>query len=400
MRIAIAGQTYRPPLNGQGVFTIHLAERLAQAGHQVMVLMPSERGRAYQSCQNGVLIRAITAIPLYPFYTDVHVTPWPGRQVGPQLDEFQPDIVHLQDHYPLCRSVLHAARRRGLAVIGTNHFLPENILLELPFFSLWQTPLKRLLWKWVLAVFNQVDIVTTPTETAAKILGRQNLPVPIQAISCGVDLDHFRPDTRLNRVELRLRYGLDPHATLLLYVGRLDREKRVDLLVEALHRLHRPDLQLAVAGRGTQATAWQTLARRLELGRQVVFTGYVPAEDLVALLNSADIFCMPSDAELQSIATLEAMGTGRPIIAAAAGALPELVKNGVNGYLFQADQVEDAARCIAKLADQPERWAALGTASRAIVQRHDLSQTVQQYERLYYSLTEVWAQPGFKTNLR
>ena len=143
MRIAIAGQTYKPALNGQGVFTIHLAEGLAHLGHQVMVLMPSDRGRTYHTCQNGVLIQAITAIPLYPFYPQVHVTPLPGLQVGPRLDEFQPELVHIQDHYPLCRSALHAARRRGLVVVGTNHFLPENILLELPLFSFWQAPLKR-----------------------------------------------------------------------------------------------------------------------------------------------------------------------------------------------------------------------------------------------------------------
>ena len=73
MRIAIAGQTYKPALNGQGVFTIHLAEGLAHLGHQVMVLMPSDRGRTYHTCQNGVLIQAITAIPLYPFYPQVHL---------------------------------------------------------------------------------------------------------------------------------------------------------------------------------------------------------------------------------------------------------------------------------------------------------------------------------------
>jgi 1,2-diacylglycerol 3-alpha-glucosyltransferase len=383
VRIAIAGQTYKPALNGQGVFTIHLAEGLAQLGHQVMVLMPSDRGRAYQAVQNKVLVQAITAVSLAPFYPQVHVTPAPGFQVGPRLDEFRPELVHIQDHYPLCRSMLQAARRRDLPVIGTNHFLPENILLELPLFSRWQIPLDRFLWKWVLNVFDQVDIVTTPTETAAKILGQQNLQVPVQAISCGVDLRYFQPDAQLNRVDMRLRYGLDPQCTLLLYVGRLDREKRVDLLLQALHRLHRPDLQLAVAGRGARAATLQTLTRRLELDQQVVFTGYVPDQDLVALLNSADIFCMPSDAELQSIATLEAMGTGRPIIAAAAGALPELVKNGVNGYLFRADEAEDAARCIAKLADQPEAWAAMGAASRTMVQPHDLSQTLQHYERLY-----------------
>jgi 1,2-diacylglycerol 3-alpha-glucosyltransferase len=389
MRIVIAGQTFNPATNGQGVFTIQLAEGLAQTGHQVMVVMPSDRIHAYRVSRNGVCIQAITAIPLAPPYSDVYVTPLPGAQVSRLLDEFRPDIVHIQDHYPLSRGVLHAALERELPIVGSNHFLPENITYHVPIFS--RTPALRallhgLLWKPVLDVLNQVDVVTTPTETGAAILHQQGIQVPVRVISCGVDLDRFRPDACVNRIELRLRYGLDPQRTIFLFVGRLDREKRLDVLIRAWHRLNRDDLQLAIAGRGRHTQALQALARQLMLGRRVVFTGYVPAEDLPALLNSVDIFAMPSEAELLSIATLEAMGTGRPVLAANAQALPELVENGVNGYLFRASNVEDAARCIAELADHPESWAAMGTASRRIVQRHSLSNTIQRYEELYRAL--------------
>jgi glycosyltransferase involved in cell wall biosynthesis len=124
MRLMIAGQTYDPKINGPGVFTVHLAEGLAHRGHEVMMIIPSNRRRAYGSLVKGVQIRPIRAISLAPFYRDVSVTPWPSRQVGVLLDQFHPDIVHIQDHYPLCRGVLHAARARGRPVVGTNHFLP------------------------------------------------------------------------------------------------------------------------------------------------------------------------------------------------------------------------------------------------------------------------------------
>ena len=118
----------------------------------------------------------------------------------------------------------------------------------------------------------------------------------------------------------------------------------------------------------------------------MVFTGYVPAQDLPALLNSIDIFAMPSEAELQSIATLEAMGTGRPVLAADAQALPELVKNGVNGYLFKAGDVDDAARRIGQLTDEREYWPAMGAASLTLVRPHSLGNTLLRYEDLYRSL--------------
>jgi glycosyltransferase involved in cell wall biosynthesis len=393
MRIVIAGQTYHPTLNGQGAFTVHLVKGLIQAGHQVMVIRPSDRIHAYRTSRNNLHVRAIIAIPLAPPpYSNVCVTPLPGVQAGRLLDEFQPEIVHIQDHYPLCRGVLHAALKRDLRVVGTNNFLPENIIPYVPIFSrsaALRALLKHILWKMVLDVFNRVDVATAATETAARILRQQGLKVPVQAISSGVDLDYFRPDPSVNRTETRVRYGLDPRRIIFLYVGRIDREKRLDILLRAFHRLNREDLQLAIAGRGRNLKALQSLARQLGLGQHAVFTGYVPSKDLPALLNSADIFAMPSEAELQSIATLEAMGTGRPVLAANARALPELVENGVNGYLFRAGDVEDAARRIAKLADHPESWARMGAASLKIVHPHSLSNTLQCYQELYRSLNSI-----------
>jgi 1,2-diacylglycerol 3-alpha-glucosyltransferase len=393
MRIVIAGQTYHPTLNGQGAFTVHLVEGLIQADHQVMVIRPSDRIYAYRTSRNNLHVRAIIAIPLAPPpYSNVCVTPLPGVQAGRLLDEFQPEIVHIQDHYPLCRGVLHAALKRDLRVVGTNNFLPENIIPYVPIFShsaALRAFLKHILWKMVLDVFNRVDVTTAATETAARILRQQGLKVPVQAISSGVDLNYFRPDPGVNRTEIRVRYGLDPRRIIFLYVGRIDREKRLDILLRAFHRLNRDDLQLGIAGRGRNLKALQSLARQLGLGQHAVFTGYIPSKDLPALLNSADIFAMPSEAELQSIATLEAMGTGRPVLAANARALPELVENGVNGYLFRAGDVEDAAQRIAELADHPESWAKMGAASLKIAHPHSLSNTLQRYQELYHSLNSI-----------
>ena len=386
MRVLMAGQTYRPATNGAAVFTVHLAEGLARAGHSVLVLMPSDRGYAYSATFDGVHVRAVSALSLAPFYPDIYVTFLPGHDVGRALDEFQPDVVHIQDHYPLSRAVLKRARQRRLPVVGTNNFLPGNMLPQMPLPACSRPLLEQILWKTVLDVFNQVDVVTAATETSATILRQQGVRRPVQVISSGVDLARFRPDPDLDRAAVRRRYGLDPGRTLFLFVSRLDPEKRVDLLLRALYRLGRDDVQLAVAGRGRQLRELQALADSLGLGQRVVFTGFVPGCDLPGLLNSADIFVMPGEAELQSIATLEAMATGRPVLAANACALPELVHNGVNGYLFRAGDVGDATHCMARLLAERERWAAMGEASLAIARSHELSNTIRSYEALYHQM--------------
>jgi 1,2-diacylglycerol 3-alpha-glucosyltransferase len=388
MRILIASQTYDLHTNGQGVFAVHLAEGLVEAGEQVMVLMPSDRFSAYQTTRNGVLIRAITALSLSPLYDDVHVTPFPGPQIVKWLQEFQPDVIHIQDHYPLCSAVVDAASQRDLPIVGTNHFLPDNIIMNVELFNQFHDISQEVLWKTVLRVYNRLTLTTAPTETAVHILEQNGLQTPARAVSCGVDLNRFRPDPEIDIAKLRKRYHIDPDKIVFLYVGRLDLEKRLDVLLHALKQSGRTDIQIAIAGHGERKKVLLELVEELALDSRVVFTGYVPDEDLPKLYNSVDYFAMPSEAELQSIATLEAMGTGRPVLAANARALPELVKHKINGYLFQCDDPADAAKGLEWLADQKPNWQALSQASLEIVSKHDIQRTIRRYQEIYRTLAD------------
>ena len=179
------------------------------------------------------------------------------------------------------------------------------------------------------------------------------------------------------------RYGLDTERITFLFVGRVDAEKRVDVLIRAVKKLQRPDIQLAVTGSGAALPTYQALAEELGVQDQVRFTGFVPDVDLPQLLNSVDIFAMPSEAELLSIASLEAMASARPLLLARSKALPELVMTGRNGYLFTAGDVDDAARCMELLANHPEQRRQMGAASLEQVQSHSLANVLKRYEELY-----------------
>jgi 1,2-diacylglycerol 3-alpha-glucosyltransferase len=390
VRIIISGQTYFPAANGQAVFTARLAEGLAQSGHAVMVVVPSDHVSSYSIERNGVRVEGLAAAPLGASYPDAYVALMPAARVRQLFDEFAPDVVHIQDHYPLSRRVMMEAHRRHLPVAGTNHFLPANIIHYINKVPWTRDLVERLLWWTMIQAYEKVDVITTPTRTAASILKGRGLAVPVLPISCGVDLARFRPMPALDRAGVRAEFDLDPTKILIMFVGRVDQEKRVDLLLQAIACLGRPDLQLAVVGTGRYDE--EIHAQAAELGllaeKRVVFTGRVAGEDLPRLLNAADLFVMPSEAELQSIATLEAMACGLPVLAADANALPELVANGVNGFLFRPGDVEDAAHRIAQFADAPETWPAMGRASRARVRRHSLTMTLQRYIALYRTLAQ------------
>src|SRR5258706_2185480 len=390
LKILIASQVYSDG-NGQGGFALRLAENLAMQGHHVRVLTPSERPKSYSDRVNGVQVDYIAAIHLSIIHPAIYFTPWPFPRVKNIFQDFSPDIVHIQDHYPLSYSVAQEARRHSTPVIGTNHFLPENLL---PF--LIRSPRLRslagwFLWKIMLSVFNQLDAATTPSHAAAEILRKQDIHFPVQAISNGLDTQRFAFDPKVDRNSIRSKYGLTTDKALFLYVGRLDGEKRVDILVEAASIVSNSNFQLAIAGNGLRDQALRYQARNLGVEKCIVFLGYIPAADLPALYMSADIFVMPSSAELQSIATLEAMGCGKPVLAANARALPELVEHGVNGYLFESDNATDAAYWMKQFLERPKQWPAMGKAGIVRSQSHSLNNTVRAYEEYYQMVIEKQA---------
>ncbi len=153
--------------------------------------------------------------------------------------------------------------------------------------------------------------------------------------------------------------------------------------------VQRSDFQLAIVGQGLYGQLLEKQVQTLGLQERVVFIGFVEPEYLPALYNSADIFVMPSPEELQSIATLEAMACGKPILAADGRALPELVEPGVNGYLFQPAQPEDAARKMNQLIEEREKWSAMGQASFERSQGHSLQNTITHYEEQYRMTAET-----------
>ena len=383
MRIMIAVTPQYIAFHGQAIFTVNLCEGLAKNGHTVQALVASETGKPYRTERNAVQIEALTSLSLKLFHPDAFLPLFSARAVRAAILAFKPDIIHIQDHYPVCRNAVLAARRLGIKVIGTNHFMPENLAPYVPVLSLVKPVFNWVLWRWMRETYDRLEAVACPSRTAAGLLHKVGVRPPVFPISCGANIRHFHPDPSVNRSAWCSRYGIDPSKKIFFFVGRVDREKRLDVLLHALKRLNREDIQLVIAGKGAYRAQLINLADELRLGNKVHFTGFLPNEDLPSVLNSIDVFAMPSEAELLSISTLQAMGCSRPVLAANAVALPELVTEDLNGMLFKPGDVADAARCMQWFANHRERWPGMGAASLEKVQVHSLENIVRQYEILY-----------------
>lgn len=386
MRILITGCTYYPSRNGQSIFTINLAEGLAAQGNHVLAVIPSLDGKETFFERNGVLVQKIRSMDLSWIHPETTMSFFPGPQVRDILDEFHPDIIHIHDHYPISNTFVQEAKKRDIRIVGTNHFVPDNLAPYVPGSTHFISLLSKIMWKWMLFTFNQMDFATAPSRTAAEILREQKIKLPVYPISCGVDTKRFKPKSDIDKAFWRKKYNLDPSKPIFLFVGRVDFEKKIDVLIRALKIRNKDDMQLAIAGGGSNKNHLENLVKTLDLEKQVRFLGYVPNEDLPSLINAIDIFTMPSEAELLSIASLEAMACAKPLLLAKARALPELVHDGENGYLFKAGSASDAAAKIDLLIQQSANWQTMGSKSLHLAQSHTLENTIEAYSMLYYAL--------------
>ncbi|MBI2001761.1 MAG: glycosyltransferase, partial [candidate division NC10 bacterium] len=334
MRIMIATETYSPCLNGPAVFTRRLAAGLADRGHAVAVVAPSPSGRFYTETEGKDLtVIRMRSIPTP--YPDQRCALLTRRGAKALLSEFRPDLLHIQNHFVLGRTLARAAKASRIPVLGTNHFLPENMLPHAPGVLLRWGATRRLVhhevWRHFVRAYERLDAVTVPSHTAANLVRARGLKGPVHVISNGVEVARFRPPARQEPASSDGR-AIRPS---ILYVGRLDSDKGLEVLIRAMpYVLEHQAADLLLCGKGVHEPPLRRLVESLTIAANVRFTGVVPDDELPRTYRAATVFVMPSPNELQSLATLEALASGVPVIAANALALPELVHEGGNGFLF------------------------------------------------------------------
>jgi 1,2-diacylglycerol 3-alpha-glucosyltransferase len=280
MRILITTSSNYVAFHGQAIFTINLAEGLVKNGHKVVVAAGSERGESYSEDKNSVRLETVKAISLKLFHPDSYLTLFPSMSVGRIIESFKPDVVHIQDHYPLSRAMVLAAKRRGIRVVGTNHFMPENLAPYVPYISSIKPFYNWILWHWMREVYDRLDGIAAPSRIAANILKNVGVRPPVRHISCGINTELFRPDPSVDRLTWRNRYAIDPDCTIFFFVGRVDREKRLDVIINALDLIDRNDIRFVIAGNGAAKASLITLVKKLGLEKKVQFSGFIPNSDL------------------------------------------------------------------------------------------------------------------------
>ncbi|MGO3148151.1 MAG: glycosyltransferase [Leucobacter sp.] len=379
LRILIGCDTFAPDVNGAARFAERLAAGLVQRGHDVHVMAPAKKHRLsgpFVETIEGeqMTVHRIPSFRWYPHDWLRFVLPWRAKRYSKQvLDLVRPDVLHLQSHLVIGRGLSVEGARRKIRIVATNHIMPENVLD----FTLLPERAKRVFvrWGWRQAdrILRNAAAITTPTRRAADFLERNTHRRGVLPVSCGLRASDYTS-------------VIGPRQTnRIVFVGRVTLEKEIDVIIRAMTRLD-PELNVSftVVGDGDQRKSIEKLVAELGLEGRVHFTGRVSDDELRRHLTEASMFVIASIAELQSIATMEAMASGLPIVAADAMALPHLVHNGENGFLFQAGNDRELADAITKvLRFSPEGYEQMQRASLEAVKVHDIDRTLDVFEGLY-----------------
>jgi glycosyltransferase involved in cell wall biosynthesis len=374
-------------VSGISMAVCQLAEGLAERGHQVLVLAASERGKPHTDDTANLRLTRLRSFPT-PLRVGQRWCWWQRRILMRHLSAFRPEVVHLHDPTLGALQVPGPIHQLGLPLAITVHALPINVVHIVHAPRRLQRWIELCLWHLAARRLVCFDAVVTPSEYAAASYARHAGGHPL-AISNGVNLQRFHPSLAPadERASLAERFGLDPSRPIILHVGRIDREKDVDVVIRAAARaLHQVDGQLLVVGDGNDRQRLMALARELGIGDRTVFAGFLGRDVLPQAYRLATVFALSTRIEAEGIVVLEAAASGLPIVAVRATSMPELVERTGCGYLVEPGDAEGMAECLVDLLRNPAHREQLKQAALALARQHSYEITLDLHEALYRRL--------------
>lgn len=372
LRIAVFSDSFLPILNGVSVSIDALVTELRNRGHSVHVYTasspsyrdPDPNTYRFNAVETMVAPHYPLAIP--PFYSMLR-----------KFRKHQYDLIHSHTPFTIGFVGLRWAESHGLPIVSTYHTLYDRYAHYIPLFP--KRYLRFKIAKHTNFYYNNVDHVITPSEAAMKWLQRHSVTTDITVIPTGA------PRRRLmDRSEVRNSLGIPPEHRILLYVGRLAREKNLGVLFEmaAIAFQSDPSLRLWLVGDGPYRDECAAMVRRLGIGDRVKFVGFVPRPEVDPYYEAADLFVFSSITETQGLVVQEAMAYGVPAVAVAGGGASAGIVEGENGFTVRHDAGEFAERVVSLLADDV-LMAKLSEGATQFVREHGTGEMTDRVLEVY-----------------
>ncbi|MFH7025195.1 MAG: glycosyltransferase family 4 protein [Heteroscytonema crispum UTEX LB 1556] len=371
MKIALFTETFLPKVDGIVTRLSHTVDHLQRDGNQVMVIAPEGGITEYK----GAKIYGVSGFPL-PLYPELKLA-LPRPSIGETLEQFKPDIIHVVNPAVLGLSGIFHSKIHSIPLVASYHtHLPQY----LQHYGLGM--LEGLLWELLKAAHNQAALNLCTSTVMMEELSTHGIE-RVDLWQRGVDTELFHPSLASGVWRSRLSQN-HPESPLLLYVGRLGAEKEIERIKPILEAI--PEARLALVGDGPHR---QALEKHFA-GTNTYFVGYLTGRNLASAFASADAFIFPSRTETLGLVLLEAMAAGCPVVAARSGGIPDIVTDGVNGYLFEPKtDFEGAIAATVRLLQQKKEREIIRENARREAERWGWAAATRQlqdyYQKIIYS---------------
>ncbi|MCL2148409.1 MAG: glycosyltransferase [Methanomassiliicoccaceae archaeon] len=364
MRIAIMTDSYLPTRDGVVTAVMTLSKSLRDLGHTVFIIAPDpgEGGR-----EEGVHYFPAMRFRKYP---DYFLPVFPSGKRG-LIESLDPDIIHIHGVAFMALKGLIVSRSTGVPAVAT---YCTNVVDTLEFYSPVPIPahiLSRLAWVYLRNFLKRPKCVVALTPATLTEFEENGVVTKRTAvIPVGIDVDRFA--TGLDGSGIRERHGIADER-VVIHVGRVSYEKNIGVPIKAMR--HLPEgVKLMVVGKGPALEDMKGLARSEGLEGRVIFTGFVPDDELALYYSASDVVVSASRFETQGLTIAEAMACGLPAACSDGRAFLDVVEDGVNGFFFK-DTPEDCASAILRCLEGGEgmsanaRRTAEGYSMRAVAKR-------------------------------
>jgi glycosyltransferase involved in cell wall biosynthesis len=378
MRIALFTETFLPKVDGIVTRLRHTIEHLQRNGDQVLVVAPEGGLTEYK----GAKVHGIPSVPL-PLYPELKLG-LPPLGTKKVIEAFNPDLIHVVNPAVLGLGGIYYAKTLNIPLVASYHtHLPQY----LQHYGL--GALEGLLWELLKAAHNQAQLnLCTSTAMVEELVshGIEN----VDLWQRGVDTEMFHPHLASNSMRSRMAGAAaprlsqeNPDSPLLLYVGRVSAEKQIDEIKPVLEAI--PEARLAIVGDGPHR---ETLEAHFA-GTNTNFVGYLQGLELGSAYASADAFIFPSRTETLGLVLLEAMAAGCPVVAARSGGIPDIVTDGVNGYLFEPDDPQGAITATKRLLEATEEREQIRLNARQEAERWGWAAATRQLQNYYREIVNA-----------
>jgi glycosyltransferase involved in cell wall biosynthesis len=344
-------------------YVYSFAENLGRFGFDVSVISPLEEGdESVTSKEFMTIYRVNKKLPIFPIY----------RLIG----KIKPDIIHVHAPNFFSSSAIVAAKLRRIPIIATVHRAEIDKLGNPMFF----------LRKHTLGRFQRVIAVSDYTKSLALKAGVNENKICVIHNSCNEEI-FCRKDKALARIN----HKLPTEKKIILFVGNLIKIKGVYILIESIKILIRliPDLLLLIVGQGEERQELELLATKSQLEDHIMFLGWLPQKDLSEIYNAADVFVLPSMTEGHSVALLEAMAVGLPVVASKIGGNLETIEDAINGFLFETGRADKLAERLATIfTDTKLRQRMSAKSAKAYREKFSTKNQINNHLKIYESIIQ------------